>query len=196
MAVAAGGVLMAGVIAVAPAAAAPVAAVGVSSAARMTQHARMTSAVAVHELRPQAQVSLRLSGGFTGIVLGAAGRPLRGVCVTARGVSGTASAITGQGGRYLLTGLRAGSYVVSYRDCAAPARYFEQWSGGADLPNKARPILVSPGQRMSLRPVTLRSTSPAVLIAGTAQRLRGMAEAAASNLVSIPARYAAAQASG
>jgi hypothetical protein len=184
MAVAASGVLMAGVTAIAPAVGATMANANVSNAARMTQHNRMTSAVAVHEL-PQAEASLRLGGGFTGIVLGLAGRPLRGVCVTATGVSGTTSAITGQGGRYLLTGLRAGSYVLSYRDCAAPARYFEQWSGRADLPNKARPILVSPGQRMSLRPVMLRSTSPAALMAGTAQRLRGLAEAAASNLVSI-----------
>ena len=84
------------------------------------------------------------------------------------GVSATTSAVTGQGGRYLLT---AGSYVVSYRDCAAPARYFEQWSGRADLPDKAGPILVSPGQQTSLRPVTLRSTSAAVFMAGTSQRL-------------------------
>lgn len=168
VAVAASGVLMAGITAIAPAVAAPVAKASVGDAARMAQRARMTSAVAGHELRPQAPGSLRLGGGFTGIVLGATGRPMRGPCVTATGVSATTSAVTDQGGRYLLT---AGSYVVSYRDCAAPARYFEQWSGRADLPDKAGPILVSPGQQTSLRPVTLRSTSAAVFMAGTSQRL-------------------------
>lgn len=105
--------------------------------------------------------------------------------MTAAGAARTASAITGQAGRYLIAQLRAGSYTVSYRDCSAAPRYFEQWSGGADLPGNAVPVVVRTGQQTSLRPVTLRPTNAAVLVAATAQRYRRLVHAARTNLVSI-----------
>ena len=97
----------------------------------------------------------------------------------------TASATTNAGGRYVLTGLGAGMYTVSYRDCAGPARYFEQWSGGADLASQARPVFVIAGQQTSLPRVTLRATNPAVSMAAAARHRRHLEAAASSNLVTI-----------
>ncbi len=188
MAIAACGALVTGLTAVA----APVAARGTGHPPLPRHHAQIASAIAVRPLTAQAlldhaRASERFGGGLTGIVQGAAGGLVRGICVTATGAAGTASATTGTDGRYQLTGLPAGSYKVSYRDCGVAPRYFEQWSGGADLAGSAVPVIVRFGQQTSLRPVTLRPTSPAVLISATAQRRRQhpLLHAAASNPVTI-----------
>ncbi len=111
--------------------------------------------------------------------------PLRGICVTATGSAGAVSATTRLNGRYLLTGLPAGSYRVSYRDCGEEPRYFEQWSGGTDLAGSAVPVIVRFGHQTSLLPVTLRPTSPGALIAASAPRQHLLRQARSSNLVTI-----------
>ncbi|MGH3394262.1 MAG: carboxypeptidase regulatory-like domain-containing protein [Streptosporangiaceae bacterium] len=98
---------------------------------------------------------------ITGVVRGGDRVALTGACVTASGDGRTVSVMTGTGGRYVLPGLRPGGYTVSYQDCARPARYFEQWSGGADLAANAARVLVRAGTPTRLAPVTLRLTSPA-----------------------------------
>src|SRR5262249_21371658 len=114
-----------------------------------------TAARAVSELVAEPAVGRPLFGGtgtpasIAGVVLGAGDRPLRGVCVTARSQGSTsvrtnaaaaaaaAAVLTGADGRYELVGLRRGAYTISYRDCADPGAYFEQWSGGAELASDA-----------------------------------------------------------
>jgi hypothetical protein len=118
-------------------------------------------------------------GAITGIVRGADGTPLRGACVTATGPTGAVSGLTGAGGTYVIRGLRLGAYTVSYSDCAQPARYFDQWYGGADLAARAARVIVSAGQPTALSPVTLRLTSPSAAVAAAqrsaAQRSAGPA---------------------
>jgi hypothetical protein len=123
---------------------------------------------------------------ITGIVLGAGDRPLRGACVTARSLRSTSArtnaaaartALTGADGRYVLARLGHGSYIISYRDCAEPGAYFEQWSGGADLASDARPVLVALATQIQLAAVRLRPTRPAAFIAGAAAGWRHVAMA-------------------
>jgi hypothetical protein len=113
------------------------------------------------------------SGTITGVVRGIRGLPLRGACVTATsrtgtlghaGWAGTKFAMTDADGRYVLTGLRPGSYTLAYRDCAVHGRYFSQWSGGAAWPSLATPVSVTAGQVRVAPSVTLRPTNPAALL--------------------------------
>jgi hypothetical protein len=123
-------------------------------------------------------------GTLTGVVRGAVGIALTRACVTASGAARTYSALTGTGGRYVLTGLLPGSYTVSYADCASPGSYFEQWYGGGDLAGGAAPVLVTAGQVTPLVQVTLRPTNPEALIGTPASDHRAMAAAG----LAVPAR--------
>ena len=116
----------------------------------------VASAATTAGARPTSALS-----AITGVIRGADGVALTGACVTASGRGGTVSVAAGAGGRYVLAGLRPGAYTVSYQDCARPARYFEQWSGGTDLAANAARVLVRAGRPARLAPVTLRLTSPA-----------------------------------
>ncbi len=107
---------------------------------------------------------------ITGVVRGADGADLTGACVTASGDGRTVSVVTGAEGRYVLPGLRPGAYAVSYQDCARPARYFEQWSGGADLAGSAARVRVRASTPARLAPVTLRLTSPTAAARAPARR--------------------------
>jgi hypothetical protein len=111
-------------------------------------------------------------GDITGVVRGASGAALAGACVKAYGPSGTVRGLTGSAGRYLITGLLPGRYTVSYSACGQSGRYFGQWYGGGVTAAGAARVLVSIGLPTVLRPVTLRSASPAVLIAATRALLR------------------------
>jgi hypothetical protein len=103
-------------------------------------------------------------GALSGTVLGAHSAPLAGACVTATGPAASFTAPTRADGRFLLTGLPPGRYVLEYRDCSAPSRYFAQWSGGAGSPEAATALVVLAGHQRTLPPVTLRPTNPATLM--------------------------------
>jgi hypothetical protein len=98
--------------------------------------------------------------------------------VTASGSGDTVSVVSGAGGRYVLAGLRPGAYTVSYLDCARPAKYFEQWSGGADLASDAARVVVRASRPTRLAPVTLRLTSPAAEVAALRTQARRAGPAA------------------
>jgi hypothetical protein len=112
-----------------------------------------------------------LDGMLTGVVRGAGGAALPGACVTAAGPADATSGITRAGGRYDLSGLLPGAYTVGYSDCADPAKYFDQWYGGADVAAGAARVLLAAGRPTALRPVTLRPTSPVAAAAATRRAL-------------------------
>jgi hypothetical protein len=95
-------------------------------------------------------------GALTGAVRGPTGAGLARVCVVASGQMGTRAAVTATGGRYVITGLRPGSYAIGYRDCGAVGRYLAQWYGGSVLSDAAAHVVVSAGAPIALKPVTLR----------------------------------------
>jgi hypothetical protein len=114
-------------------------------------------------------------GVLTGVIRGPDGLAVRGACVTAAGPDGTVTRLTAADGRYAIAGLRPGRYRVGFSDCASPARYFDQWyggagmPGGADLSSDARPVTVEGGPPVRLAPATLRLTSPVAEVAAASR---------------------------
>jgi hypothetical protein len=146
-------------------------AVAVTAGVAGTQPAGAVTAGQATPARPPALAAgarATTTGLVTGVVRGPDGAPLPGVCVTATGPAdsaGTRSVVSLADGRYVLTSLRPGRYTIGYHDCAGPARYFDQWYGGADLPADAARVIVTGGLLARLAPVTLRLTSPAAEVA-------------------------------
>lgn len=118
--------------------------------------------------------ALRGEGLISGVVDGAGGRPLTGVCVVATGPGGSVLAVTHSDGRYSLGGLRPGGYALHYSACGAGGHYVDQWSGGASWPGGATTVTVSRGQARELAPVTL-STATAAIPAALPPSLAGFA---------------------
>lgn len=118
-------------------------------------HLGLAGAAKVAALRGEA-------GVITGVVDGAGGRPLTGVCVVASGPGGSAAAMTRSDGRYSLGGLRPGGYTLHYSACGAGGQYMDQWSGGALSPGSAATVTIAHGQARELAPVTLRTTTSAI----------------------------------
>ncbi|MHB1875646.1 MAG: carboxypeptidase regulatory-like domain-containing protein, partial [Streptosporangiaceae bacterium] len=109
-------------------------------------------------------------GTITGTVDGFGGAPLAGVCVVAAGASGSGTALTDAAGRYLISGLRFGSYLVHYQDCRNSGRYLPAVYGA---PGHARSVLIAGGFPVPLQMVTLEPAGPAARL-----RLVRAAEAA------------------
>jgi hypothetical protein len=128
------------------------------------------------------------TGTVTGVVHGVHGDAVSGTCVTATSATKTVMALTGSTGRYILNGLLPGRYVLSYRDCARPGRYFEQWSGGAAWPSLAKPVTVSPGQVRTMPAIVLRTTDPIAMLSSRARPVHSEA--------SQPDRHGTASISG
>lgn len=126
-------------------------------------HASGNSPV-LRRLAERAVAGSAAAGVVTGVVHGVRGEPLSGTCVTATSAGKTVMALTDSEGRYTLNGLLPGRYVLSYRACARPGRYFEQWSGGAAWPSLAKPVTVSAGHIRTMPVVALHSTNPAALL--------------------------------
>jgi hypothetical protein len=112
------------------------------------------------------------AGAIAGTVDGAAGIPLSRICVAARGQGAIRVARTAADGRYVLTGVRAGTYTLTYSDCASPGGYQSQ----------SAPVTVAAGQPDLLAPVALTPASPEQAL-GTEQAYArshpGLASAAA-----------------
>src|SRR5215470_8718404 len=65
----------------------------------------------------RAYAAQRAGGAITGIAQAANAAPLEGICVIATGPSGARLDMTRQDGRFLISGLRPGSYSLEYREC-------------------------------------------------------------------------------
>lgn len=104
------------------------------------------------------------SAVITGTVIGPAGQPIAGACVTAIGSASSVLATAAPDGTFRLAGLPPGSYALEYRDCAAPGRYLTRWSGGADSQRSAARIQATAGQVRRVPVMMLRPVSPATLL--------------------------------
>jgi hypothetical protein len=146
--------------------------------------------------QPAAPAGPAAPGIVTGLVRGPGGAPLAGVCVTASGPAGRASAVTPSDGRFVLSGLRTGPYTLQYRVCAHPAAHLvpqgqasalvtagvtlprtAQLPGGAGLPGPAGApgtgssrIMITGGQVTRLAPVIMRPPHQAGAIRPVAPR--------------------------
>jgi hypothetical protein len=108
------------------------------------------------------------AGSLTGIVLGALGDPMSGVCVSAQPAAASfrpagRAAVTTNAGMFTLSGLATGAYDLSYRNCAGPGGIIA-WPSRAALSPAARLTPSTPsrayafgGQLVRLAPVTVRS---------------------------------------
>jgi hypothetical protein len=134
----------------------------VAATAAPSTAARLATARLAASSAPAATGSAeRPTGGVvTGLVLGSGRTPLAGACVTASGPAGTESAITSGNGRYILPGLRAGTYTIRYRACSAPL--------GADPADVTRQVVLTGQQVTDLAPETLPSARPVAGQIGTA----------------------------
>jgi protocatechuate 3,4-dioxygenase beta subunit len=103
--------------------------------------------------RARAQAATPKAGSISGRVTGH-GRPLRGICAFAVRSSWTfaaaARATTSQAGRYKITGLRPGRYLVLFRagerSCASHANWLPQW-----YPHVTSPYATSKAVRVRVR---------------------------------------------
>ena len=76
----------------------------------------------------------------------------------AAGPAGRGAALTGATGRYLITGLRSGRYLIRYQDCRPGNEYLPASYGPL---GGAAPVLVAGALPVTLRPVTLLPAGPA-----------------------------------
>jgi hypothetical protein len=123
-----------------------------------------------------------MRGALAGVVRAPDGTGLARVCVLATGPSGSVPGMTGLGGRYLITGLRPGAYVIGYHNCGASGRYLDQFYGGSMLADAAARVAVAAGQPTWLRPATM--------VPAGAGAMRAAARAAARRSAAASARLA------
>jgi hypothetical protein len=100
----------------------------------------------------RANATLTPAGSIAGTVTNQAGRRLSNICVTAANARNkiaismlTGPAFTVQG-RYRISGLTAGRYLVQFSHCVAKPRYGEQWYRDRTTANFATPVVVKPGR--------------------------------------------------
>jgi hypothetical protein len=125
-------------------------------------------------LRQRAAV-LAHSASITGVVVGLDGRRVPGACVSAIGSSRSYTTGASAAGKFDITGLAPGSYVLEYRDCAAPARYLTRFSGGASWRRTAARVAVTAYQVRHVPVMTLWPAHPATLLPDPASWRRMLA---------------------
>jgi Carboxypeptidase regulatory-like domain len=145
------------------------------SPAKTGPSAAQAGALRLAALRQRELAARQHSGSITGLVAGANGLPLAGACVTAIGSGRSVTTGASPAGRFDITGLAAGSYVLEYRDCAAPARYLTRWSGGTAWQRTAAPVRVGADQVSHVPAMTLKPLNPAAMLPDPASWQRALA---------------------
>jgi Carboxypeptidase regulatory-like domain len=161
------------------------------AATRTTAAARLPLTARQMLADRQAHLAARATGSVTGLAQAPDGQPLAGVCVTAYGPSGERSGVTSATGRYVIGGLRLGSYRIRYQGCdSSTAGYQAQWYGeaasygGAAARATAPTVLVGRSGVQALAPVTLRTAAESsplrdvINVSSPAATARSMAVAA------------------
>ncbi len=173
--------------------------VAASASAASTAHTRATpdrlplsaSRLAADERGHQA--AARQTTTITGVVRDASGKALAGVCVTAFGAASHRSGFTGANGRYVIGGLRAGSYAIEYRACAAAGGYLTQWSGGARSQATASRVqvggqLVQPVSAVTMRTFSRPAAGPMTSPIAQARRMLGLPDSPAAGQLTTKSR--------
>ena len=121
--------------------------------------------VSVPAGRTSVNAVLQPAGSIAGVVTGQGGHPLENVCVAAVNTKGTppalsggvppgfvnpfgsgSEAVTAKDGHYLIKGLAAGRYRVSFSQCFGQGRYAEQWFRGKASAQAANAVTVRTGK--------------------------------------------------
>lgn len=117
------------------------------------------SAAQLQADRRRQDVAQAATTSLTGVARTAAGQLLPGICVTAYSQAGDKSAVTGSGGRFVISGLRPGKYRIEYRSCAGATRqYLPEWYGDVLQRAESRIVTVygsSLAPLQALNPVTM-----------------------------------------
>jgi hypothetical protein len=104
------------------------------------------------------------SASITGVVVGPYGLPVPGACVSADGPAGRTISTASPEGRFDITGLAPGSYVLAYGDCSDPAGYLPIWSGGGMSQRTAAHIQTAAGSVSHVPAMMLRPANPATML--------------------------------
>jgi len=100
---------------------------------------------------------LARGGTIAGVVTGATGKPVRGICPFPFALGGQPPALgdlvgslsaTGSNGGYKITGLATGNYAVGFAPCGPPP-YAVSWYSGSGSIGTARKVAVTDGQTTS-----------------------------------------------
>jgi hypothetical protein len=100
---------------------------------------------------------LARGGTIAGVVTGATGKPVRGICPFPFALGGQPPALgdlvgslsaTGSNGGYKITGLATGNYAVAFAPCG-PQPYAVSWYSGSGSVGTARKVAVTAGQTTS-----------------------------------------------
>jgi ell wall binding domain 2 (CWB2)/Bacterial Ig-like domain (group 3) len=112
-----------------------------------------------------ADVTLTLGGSFSGKVLGGNGSPLYAACVLATAVTGSVSEYGSSAinGSYLISGLPAGSYALTFSDCNNTLNVQSRYYDNVQLLSTASHATVVAGQTTSLDSQTLPAAGSVAL---------------------------------
>ncbi len=104
------------------------------------------------------------------------------VCVTAFGPSGTKFAATKADGRFVIGGLRPGTYDLQYRSCGGAEHYLTTWYGGSAERRGSQPVVVAGAGVHALAPITLQPAGePFSLASGQIYSAKSLAAAMMSS---------------
>jgi Carboxypeptidase regulatory-like domain len=113
-----------------------------TSAPWTAAEAAATAAAATAATTAQTAAS---AGALAGTVVGPAGIPLAGICVTATGTGTRQATRTDAAGQYAFTGLKPGYFSLGYTACASPGSYAsEAYPAGRVDVTSAEPTLLEP----------------------------------------------------
>jgi hypothetical protein len=113
--------------------------------------AATAAAAAAAAAATTAQAAAR-AGALAGTVIGPAGIPLAGICVTASGTGTRQATRTDAAGQYAFTGLKLGYFSLGYTACASPGSYASAaYPAGRVYVTSAEPTVLEP---VALTPAT------------------------------------------